>query len=272
VNFDLQASEINFDNLNRLLNPKFRNNSWSALRGKLLGGTESSSKLLQLDAAGRVTASRVIVKSLIANKFSAAIAIKDEVVEVRNIQAEMLGGHYTGVWSANFTGDEPLYAGLSTLDNAPVAQVNAFLHGVGGEGVIAHAALKLRLSGSDARTLTNTASGQLSFNWTDGALTLAATPEKSSTLAFSSWRGAAEISKGKVNLLSGWMQTTKGRTLATGSATFARELNLRLTDATQSISITGTLDAPVFQSETIPASALVESASNGKDAKPAKTP
>jgi hypothetical protein len=272
VNFDLQAAEINFDDLNRLLNPKLRNNSWSSLSGRLLGTSASASKLLQLAAVGRVSANRVTMKSLAANKVTATVAINHGLLEVKNVQAEMLGGHYTGVWTANFAGDEPMYTGLSAIDNVPVAQLTTLLHGASGEGVISHAALKLKLSGSDARALTSSATGQLTFNWNDGAITLASAAEKPALLAFSSWHGTAEIARGKINLLSGWMQTAKGRTVATGSATFARELNLLLNDGNQSISITGTLDAPVFQSATNTASTLVESASNGKDAKPSKTP
>ena len=64
VSFDLQANEIDFDDINRVLNPAFwSGNRWAALGGRFLGlESYDVSRLLQFDAVGRLSVNRLLMK------------------------------------------------------------------------------------------------------------------------------------------------------------------------------------------------------------------
>lgn len=271
VRFDLRATELNFDDLNRVLNPRLRSSGWRAIGGKFLTASrEDASRLLELEAIGTVNANHLLMKSLTANKVTALLEVKRGVVALRNVQGEFLGGHYSGEWSANFTGADPEYTGTGTLEGLGLAQLNSLMRTTVGTGVITRARLKLKLAGSDASTLRRTATGQLSFNWTNGSILAGVDSGKVPPLVFSSWLASSEIAGQKISLTSGSLRTSSGLYTTTGTASFARDLDLRLVSSTQVLSITGTLEAPVVSLRE--GSTAAEFASNGKDAKPSKTP
>src|SRR5205085_12172642 len=111
---------------------------------------------------------------------------------------------------------------------------------------------------------------QVSFYWNHGSITGSAIGGKASSLQFSSWRGRAEIAA-EVIPISGTMQMAGNTYFSIGTANFAGNIDLRLTgqNSEQRVHVTGTIEAPVLD---VQAAFRLESASNEKNAKPAKTP
>src|SRR5207253_8954446 len=73
VRFDLHASELNVDDLNRILNPRFQPTNWLGQRAASATGVISS-ELFNIDLLGQLSADRVILKSLVATNFIAHVA------------------------------------------------------------------------------------------------------------------------------------------------------------------------------------------------------
>src|SRR5207253_10937807 len=110
VRFDIHATEINLDELNRILNPKFRETNW-------LGQQPASptkdidSRLFNLDLNGKLTADRLIMKALVATNVNTQVAKDNGIVTLSAVHADLLGGKHVGNWHATFSPNEVKYEG-----------------------------------------------------------------------------------------------------------------------------------------------------------------
>ncbi|MCU1285730.1 MAG: AsmA [Acidobacteriales bacterium] len=262
VRFELHATEINLDELNRILNPKFRETNW-------LGQQTSSptnaidSRLLNLDLNGKLTADRLIMKGLIASNLATQVAKDNGVVNLTAVRADLLGGKHLGNWRATFSGNEVKFEGSGALQEASLSQVSALTHDNWGAGVI-DAGYKLSLSGTDADALRRTLAGSLNFNWKNGSLRRVVGTGFPAGLQFARWTGTVKIDSGSLQWLDSVMDAATGKYRVSGSATLARDLELRFTGDKHRFDLSGTLDKPETTVTVIPPSS--ESASNQQNA------
>jgi len=96
VRFDLHASELNLDDVNRLLNPKFQPTNWLGQKAAIAPG--GSSKLFDIDLIGQLAADRLIMKGLVATNVIAHVAKDNGMVTLTDVRADLLGGKHRGTW------------------------------------------------------------------------------------------------------------------------------------------------------------------------------
>lgn len=265
--FDLRTPELNLDEVNRVLNPRYRSSAWLSLPSIFAGKPVKTSRLMTLQARGTVNVGRLVIKDLVATRATAQLTFDRGKLELADLQAELQGGKHRGGWRADLTGDEPVYSGQGTVEGLPLAQVNALLRSPLGTGTV-RLTYELELRGSDAATLRRTASGTAGFRWTNGAWrTGGATP----AMQFSDWTGSLRISDEKADLTSSIMQARGGPYQVSGRAGFDHTLSLRLAGPRDQMLLTGSVQAPVVAvepAETLPAR---DSASKLPDANLRKT-
>jgi len=265
--FDLRTPELNLDEVNRVLNPRYRSSAWLSLPSIFAGKPVKTSRLMTLQARGTINIGRLVIKDLVANRAVAQLTFDRGKLEVADLQAELQGGKHKGTWRADLTGDEPVFSGQGSVEGLPLTQVNALLRSPLGTGT-AKLTYELELRGSDAATLRRTASGTAGFRWTNGTWrTGGAAP----AMQFSDWTGSLRIQDEVADLTSSVMQTRGGPYQVSGRAGFDRKLSLRLSGPRDQILLTGTMQAPVVAvepAETLPAR---DSASKLPDASLRKT-
>jgi uncharacterized protein involved in outer membrane biogenesis len=247
--FDLTAATVNFGALaaslrgedegvvQELINRvRSRSQDWP-----LLDGTIHVARL----NAGQVE---------IANA-SADLTLRDGSLEVRSLDGRTLGGvlHAMGAVALDST---PSYDAEVQLRHTSAPELAQLLKEHWGPGTIDLYG-DLAMSGTTASSLSSSAKGTLHWSWAGGAL-----PQLTSTPLhrFDRWSGDGKVAKGAIAITSS--EVTNGGATAVVSGTIGsdRSLDLKVatppkestqteTAAVSSISMSGTLAAPVVETQ-----------------------
>ncbi len=241
VDFDLHATELNLEDLNRLLNPALRESSWIDLPKRLFSDSRNTGPFPSLSAAGVLRADRLVAKSLVAAKIAAQVTYMDGVVQASNVAGEIAGGAHTGEWRADFSGATPHYRGTGSLHNVNASAFSQMFASNVAAGKV-DLTYSVTLAGANAAALAQSAAGTIDFLWNNGSLwsvQLSSTP-----LQFKTWQGRLEIADGKATLPPSNMDTLKGTMDVRGEVLLPRDVNLVISDGAQSITVVGPLDGP----------------------------
>ncbi len=240
ITFDLHADQVVTDDVNRLVNPRAAKRPWYAI----LGGTPESSFLGKIQARGRISAGKLVMKSVVANRVTAGASLDAGVLNLSDVRGELWNGKHVGEWRADFSGDTPAYTGTGTVDSVALAQVAALAHDNWASGN-AGGSYKLAMSGDTATQLLGNAKGELSFNWNNGSLRHVTLGNATAPLSFRQFAGVLEFSGGKIRLSPGSkMTTSSGIYEVSGTASAAREMDLTLRNGTHIYNVTGPLEKP----------------------------
>lgn len=269
--FDLHASAIDLDEWNGLLNPRFRKTDWLALPARIFGNADENEGnwFQSLNASGTLTVDRTTMKSLEAGRTSARLEIADGVMSFLDLNGEMLGGRHSAEWSFDFRAAPPVFRGKGRVEKAAMVRMATLVTEPIGTGNIS-GDYELDLRGNDKEALRNSAAGKVTFQWNHGTLRALPTAFRRVPLAFSTWTGEAGIANGSVVLLRGTMQTPSQKYETTGSATFARELDLRFQGPQSAVTVQGPLARPVVEFQPTNPVKAAETASNKTNADKAK--
>jgi hypothetical protein len=264
--FDLRTTELELDDVNRQFNPKFRNTDWLAVSRRLIGGDQPRESLVSTMAAtGKIAVERLVLKQLVGNRVTAAVTIRNGVMEASDVRGELLGGHHLGRWTADFTQNPPAFHGSGVLENASVPQITLLMRDNFATGTIG-GDYSLTFSGDNPGAVLASAKGEVRFAWRNGILRRLTAD--GNALAFSSWTGSTSIEDGKLRLTNGRMQTRVGSLLTSGTVSFTRNLELAFAGERQTYVISGSIEKPLVEIQTSSASTIAAvPASNPKDAK-----
>ncbi|MEO6119216.1 MAG: AsmA family protein, partial [Terriglobales bacterium] len=264
--FDLKAAELSLDEVNRVLNPRYRSTDWLTMPRIFSGKTVKASRLMTLQARGNITIGRLQIKNLVATRATARLDFDRGQIGLSDLRADLLTGRHQGNWRADLTGAEPVFTGQGIVETLPLAQLNALLRSPLGAGTL-RLTYDLTMRGADAASLRTSTAGQATFRWMNGTWrTSGAAP----AVQFSEWTGALKLRDEAVDLTESLMQTRTGPYQVSGRAGFDRELSLRLSGPRDQMLVSGPLQSAtlaISQAEGLPAA---DSASNLKNASPAK--
>jgi AsmA protein len=251
LHLELHAPEVSIVRLNRLLNPAFQSQPWYHL---LAVGQRDENALLKLRAVGRLTAGHLLIGGLAASNATATLEMRSGAISLKDVRAELLGGHHTGNWDGDFTAKPPKFFGSGTLSKVAMAQLAAAMHDAWATGTL-DGQYTLGLTGLDAASLRDSATGSASFKWTGGTLRHIALEGKASPLAFSTLEGQLAIRNGAISCDDCKMQALGQVYALKGNASFARDLDFHLESAgANSYAISGPLDKPRVEAVPVPAS------------------
>ncbi|MGH9509442.1 MAG: AsmA-like C-terminal region-containing protein, partial [Terriglobales bacterium] len=253
LSFTLHLPELSTDDLNRLLNPRLRETkaSWFALGG---AGRSNGPRgvLRELHAEGKLTVGRLLVKSLAATHVSARIHLSGGRMVLDDVQGEMLGGRHRGAWRADFTGPEPVYSGKGSLQGASMEQVARLMRDPWATGSV-DAEYDAALRGWTAAELASNAAGSARFMWTNGSLNRALLPGAAVPLRVRRFAGQLSVRESRLTIPEARLESPAGEFTVTGSASFSRQLDLRVArGASRAFAVTGTLAQPQVSAVAVP--------------------
>jgi hypothetical protein len=252
VSFALQVPELNTDDLNRVLNPRLvEPRPWFALGGSGRSA-DAPSAFRELHAEGRLSVGRVLVKSLLATQVSARAHLAEGRLLLDELQGDVFGGRHRGSWRADFTGPEPMYSGKGNLERASMEQLARLMHDPWATGSLS-ADYEASLRGWTAAELTRSAAGSARFSWQDGALNRALLPATAVPMRVRRFSGQLSVRDARLTIPAARMESPAGEFTVSGSASFSRQLDLRVArGASPAFAVTGTLAQPQVAPAAIP--------------------
>lgn len=264
--FDLKAAELSLDEVNRVLNPRYRSTDWLTMPRIFSGKTVKASRLMTLQARGNIAIGRLQVKNLVATRATARLEFDRGQIGLSDLRADLLTGRHLGSWRADLTGPEPVFTGQGIVETLPLAQLNVLLRSPLGTGTL-RLTYDLNMRGADAASLRSSTAGQATFRWINGTWrTTGAAP----AVQFSDWTGTLNIRNETVDVTSSLMQTRSGPYQVSGHAGFDRELSLRLSGPRDQMLVSGPLQSATLAISAAEAVPAADSASNLKNASPGK--
>jgi hypothetical protein len=242
LRFDLRTPEISLARLNQMINPSFQNRPWYHL---LAIGQRDENALMKLHALGHVSAGRLLIGDFVNSNLTSTIEIGPGKVSLKDLRADVLGGHHAGNWDADFSVSPPKFVGSGTVTKLAMPQVAALMRDPWATGTV-DGQYTLGMSGLDATALRDSAAGSASFRWTGGSLRHLVLEGKSAPLSFSTFGGQVVLRNGSFACEGCKLQSAGESFDVSGNASFSRTLDFRLerSGGGDSYAISGPLDQP----------------------------
>jgi uncharacterized protein involved in outer membrane biogenesis len=248
--FDLETSEVGLSNLHQWLGPKASERRWYQVLGPARTGPASF--LENLRASGRVSAGRVRIHNVVAERVSAEVDVEGGKLEILDLRADMLGGTHHGEWVGDFTGDVPVYSGTGTLTGISLEQMADAMRDPWITGTAA-GSYQLKASGAETADFWQSAKGGVRFDVRDGVLPHISLTSDAGGLQISRWQGRARVDDGQIEIEKSELVSDGGDYEISGTASFGRAVDFKLIAGTETkaagagslvYSITGTVAEP----------------------------
>jgi hypothetical protein len=241
IRFDLHTDEFATDELGVLLNEEPGKQPWYRF---LTSPAQPKPYLASLYAIGKLTASRVLIHSLVANRVSAEVELEQGRLQLSDLRGDVLGGRHTGEWQMDFTGTPPTYHGNGTLERVALGQIAEAMHDAWITGTASVEYHADTLGWTKAELLSNADAG-FQLEARDGSLPHLTLAGDSSPLRVNRFVGRLLLRDGKFEIEQGKLQTPGGIYQLSGTASRGRILDFKLArDGARGFNITGTVDQP----------------------------
>ena len=125
IRFDLHTDEFVTDELSGLVNEVPGKQPWYRF---LSSPAQPKPYLASVHAIGKLTAGRVVIHNLVANRVSAEVELEQGRLQLSNLHADVLGGRHTGEWQVDFTVNPPTYRGNGALEKVALGQIAEAMH------------------------------------------------------------------------------------------------------------------------------------------------
>jgi len=224
VRFNLSSEEIGMDKLHEWLNPLPSQRRWY----QVLTSSEPAAPafLESLRASGKLTAGRLQIHNIVANKVSAVLELERGKLRISDLRADVLGGKHRGDWQADFTGESPTYGGSGTFAGISLQQIAEAMDDPWVSGTAA-GTYQLTASGADSAAFWQSADGVVQFDLRDGVFPHISLGDEG-PFRVTRWQGHATLQSGKFTLEKGKVVSSAGVYEVSGSASLARVLDIKL--------------------------------------------
>jgi len=241
IRFDLHADEFVTDELSGLVNELPGNEPWYRF---LSSPAQSKLYLVSLHAVGNLTANRVVIHNLVANRVSAEVELEQGRLQLSNLRGEVVGGHHTGEWQVDFTVNPPTYQGNGTLEKVALGQIAEAMHDAWITGT-ANVGYRADTTGWTKAELLSHADAAFQLDARDGSMPHLILAGESGPLRVNRFVGRLLLRAGKFEIDQGKLQTPGGIYQLSGTASLGRVLDFKLArDGARGFNITGTVDQP----------------------------
>jgi hypothetical protein len=244
IRFELHADEIVTDRLG-VANSVSGKQPWYRFLSSAAPSPPSQVPYLaSIHALGTLTASRVLIHNLVANRVSAEVELDQGRLQLSNLRGDVLGGRHNGDWTADFTVNPPAYKGAGTLERVALEQVAEAMHDhwITGSADLVYRASTLGWSKAELLASTD---ASLQIDARDGSLPHLMLTGESSPLRITRFAGRLLLRNGKFEIEQGKLQTPASIYQLSGTATLNRILDIKLArDGAHGFNVTGTLTQP----------------------------
>jgi hypothetical protein len=250
VRFNLSSEEIALNELSEWLRSQPSQRRWY----QVLTSDEPTAPgfLKTLRASGKVSAGRLRIRNLVADRVSASLDLERGKLKISELRADVLGGKHRGDWQADFNGSSPVYSGSGTLTGISLGQIADTMHDRWISGT-AGGAYQVTASGADSAAFWESAEGDLKFDLRDGVLPHVSLTSDEGPLRITLWQGRLHLHDRKIEIDKETLVSLAGAYEISGTASLGRALDLKLTRDTDVkpgragslvYSITGSLAEP----------------------------
>lgn len=240
VQVDLSADQISSTELAKLFSASNSHRPWYRF---LYASRTRASLLPSLRASGMVRVGRVLTRRIVGTDFSSQIHLEQGVLEMKAVHAKVLGGEHTGTWELNFS-KAPFE--ISCKGKFGRVQLGKFAATMGDGWITGDATgtYDLNASGSSLAQIFSSAKADLEVTADDGWFPHIALAD-SGPLRIRKLAAKMALRNGAFTIANGKLETPEGIYAVSGTATMARNIDLKLTrDSGPGYSITGTLAEP----------------------------
>jgi hypothetical protein len=238
VQFNLHTSELDAADLNELLNPSAKKQSWYKFLSR---GDNPAPYLLQASATGKIAVDKLVLGGSTGNALSADLDLRAGKLKLSNLKGQTLGGKATGEWQADFSARPPAYSGSGSFDGVDLATVSALMHNpwVNGTGA---AKYEFIASGWGMQDLLDSANLSGSFAIHEGGFPHVALTSQSAGLRANNFSGRILLRDGQFSFPDAKLQSPTGVYKVSGTVSLTGGLNLKMIgDGTPGFSLSGTL-------------------------------
>jgi len=242
ISFDLHSNELSLERANQLLNPAERSSAWYQILGQ-----QQADAMLKVRLDGKFEIAHFHLGRLPADNVHAELHMNAGKAELDIVRSDLLGGHHSGKWLADFTQSPPRFEGGGGLQKISMDQLATLMLDNWATGQAA-GKFGIAMQGADTADLLQSLTGSLDFTWAGGSLRNLALGGHAPPLAFSSFAGILQLGEGKLVFNDCQLKTAGLVYDVKGTAGFDRALNFRLQrSGGPSYVVAGSLEQPQVQ-------------------------
>lgn len=238
--FDLHSSHASIQDLNAYLSPAQRPRAWYDI---FPGGTSGSSPLAGLRAKGRLTVESLDVHGVVASHVTSDAELEHGKLSLTNVRATLMGGRHAGEWTADFSARPPEYSGEGKLERVSLDKLSGQMQENWISGT-SDASYRLHMAGYSYSDLIQSAKASLKVTARQGVLRHISLPDETEPVTMEQFTAELSLRKEQIEVKDGQLETSNGSYDVSGTATLARQLDLRFDQARQSFRVVGPLDDP----------------------------
>ena len=224
VYFVLDTAEVSFAQLSQWAHPGPKKRAWYQV---LEGNTQAGpSVLARLQGEGSIKANRLQIGSVDAAHVSVQVILDRGTLNVRELNADFLGGVHRGMWHTDFTSTPTLCEGSGQVAGASLARL---ANAMKDAWIAGTATANYHVKGPCNADFWRAAEGTMRIEMRDGILrhiSLGATQEP---FQFTRLSGQADLRDGKLELSHTNAESPEGKFEISGTATLQREMSLKMT-------------------------------------------
>jgi hypothetical protein len=250
IHFNLNTSQIALTGMSEWASPTPKARPWYRVLES--DGSGQPSFLGSVRASGRVGVERLQIHNLAAAHVSANLALDRGKMSLSNITADFLGGKYRGEWKTNFREKPVTSTSSGRLQGVALADLAQAMRD-GWISGIASGSYELTGTGRSAEEFWHSAEGSLRFDVKQGSLAHISL-EQEGPLRILRLSGVARLHDGKIDVKDAGLDSTDGKFEVSGTASFERQLDLKLTGAgslPRGYNVTGSLADPQVKSVSV---------------------
>ncbi len=238
VQFNLRTAELNAADLNDLLNPSEKNQSWYKFLSR---SNNQPPYLLHASAIGKIAVDKLVLGKSACTQLTADFDLHDGKLKIANLKGQTLTGKATGEWQADFSSRPPVYSGSGSFDGVSMAGVADLMHNAWIDGSGA-AKYEFKASGWGLQDLLDSVDLTGDFVVRDGSFPRISLTSNSSVLRTSHFSGKILLREGEFSFPDAKLESPNGVYKVSGTVSLTGGLNLKMTgESVPGFALSGTL-------------------------------
>jgi hypothetical protein len=234
----LRTAELNAADLNALVNPAARKQSWYKF---LARGDSQMPYLLRARATGKIMVDALTLGKSACTQLIADLDLHDGKLRLANLKGQTLGGKATAEWQADFSARPPVYTGSGSFDGVSLDEVADVMHDpwIDGGGA---AQYEFKTSGWRLQDLLDSANLTGNFVIRDARFPHIALPTNPNGLHASNFSGKLLLREGQFSFPGAKLDGPSGVYKVSGTVSLSGGLNLKMTgESAPGFILSGTL-------------------------------
>jgi len=238
VQFNLRTAELNAADLNDLLNPSAKKQSWYKFLSR---SNNQPPYLLHASAIGKIAVDKLVLGKSACTQLTADLDLHDGKLKIANLKGQTLTGKATGEWQADFSSRPPVYSGSGGFDGVSMAGVAGLMHNAWIDGSGA-AKYEFKASGWGLQDLLDSVDLTGDFVVRDGSFPRISLASNSSVLRTSHFSGKILLREGEFSFPDAKLESPNGVYKVSGTVSLTGGLNLKMTgESVPGFALSGTL-------------------------------